>query len=67
MSPPADTTWRPVGFFLLMLGFGFRLDTAWQGLAALLLALGGASAGTGLWMFWRRQGASAFVPPGSEG
>jgi hypothetical protein len=50
-----------------MLGFGFRLDTAWQGLAALLLALGGASAGTGLWMFWRRQGASAFVPPGSEG
>mgnify|MGYP000013081580 CR=1 FL=1 len=34
---------RPVGFLALMLGFGLRLDTAWQGLGGGLL-LGGAVA-----------------------
>ena len=40
--------WRPVGFVLLMLGFGLRLDTPWQGLAWLLLAAGAAAAAAGL-------------------
>jgi hypothetical protein len=42
---------RPLGFFLLMIGFGLRLDTVWQGLAWLLLVAGAACA------------AAAFVPP----
>ena len=33
--------WRPIGFLLLMLGFGLRLDSDWQALAWLLLAAGG--------------------------
>ena len=35
---------RPLGFVLLMLGFGFRLDTGWQGLAWILLVAGAACA-----------------------
>ena len=56
--------WTPVGFVLLMLGFGLRLDTAWQGLAWLFLAAGTAGAAAGLWPRARagsRRGA--FVPP----
>ncbi|MCW5891853.1 MAG: hypothetical protein KIT14_15120 [bacterium] len=49
---------RPVGFLLLMLGFGLRLDSSWQGTAWLLLAAGAATAGLGLW----RGRAAAFVP-----
>ena len=39
---------RPVGFFLLMLGFGLRLDTTWQLLALVILTAGAVVAGTGL-------------------
>ena len=56
-----DALWRPLGFFILMIGFGLRLDTAWQGLATLLI-LAGALAGTvGLGLLARRR-AGAFVP-----
>ena len=41
---------RVVGFLLLMIGFGLRLDTAWQGLAGLVLVVGALVA------------AGAFVP-----
>ena len=56
--------WRPLGFLLLMLGFGLRLDTPWQTIAWLLLAVGAGIAAAGL---VGRRGASdassAFVPP----
>ena len=39
--------WTPVGFLLLMLGFGFRLDTGWQVLAWVLLVAGGAGLAAG--------------------
>jgi hypothetical protein len=38
----------PVGFLLAMLGFGLRLDTAWQGTAWLLLAAGAVAVGLAL-------------------
>ncbi len=58
-----DRPWRVVGFLLLMLGFGLRLDTAWQGLAWLLLLAGAGATGRGLWLLWRRDAGSgdAFV------
>ena len=56
--------WRPVGFVLLMLGFGLRLDTPWQGLAWVLLAAGTAAAAAGLLDLVRdRPGFRASVPP----
>jgi hypothetical protein len=33
----------PLGFLLVMLGFGLRLDTDWQGTAWVLLAAGAAA------------------------
>ena len=39
--------WRPVGFLLLMLGFGLRLDTAWETFAWLVLAAGAACLAVG--------------------
>jgi hypothetical protein len=47
--------WRPVGFLLLMLGFGLRLDTPWQALGGLLIFAGGLMAGAGLWLLVRRR------------
>ena len=40
--------WRPIGFLLLMLGFGLRLDSDWQAVAWLLLAAGGIGVLRGL-------------------
>jgi hypothetical protein len=58
---------RPLGFFVLMVGFGLRLDTAWQGLAALLILAGGAAAGLGLWQGSAAARGDAFVSgPGRE-
>jgi hypothetical protein len=58
---------RPLGFFMLMVGFGLRLDTAWQGLAALLILAGGVVAGLGLWHGREGAGGDAFVSgPGRE-
>lgn len=51
----ADRPWRVVGFLLLMLGFGLRLDTGWQGLAWMLLLGGAAATGRGLWLLSRRD------------
>ena len=50
--------WRPVGFLLLMLGFGLRLDTPWQALGELLIFAGGLMAGAGLWQLVRRRQVS---------
>ena len=55
---------RPLGFLLLMLGFGLRLDTAWQGLAWVLLVAGGVAAAAGLRQLPREGDRfAAFVPP----
>jgi hypothetical protein len=53
---------RPLGFLLLMLGFGLRLDTAWQGLAWVLLVAGAVVAGRGLLGQSAEGPASASVP-----
>ena len=60
----ADGLWRPLGFFLLMLGLGLRLDSPWQGLAWALIAIGGLLGTAGLWALARRR---AFVAPGGRG
>ncbi len=57
--------WPPVGFALLMIGFGLRLDSDWQRLAGALLVAGTVAVGIGIW-----RGApsrAAFVPPSSGG
>jgi hypothetical protein len=59
--------WRPLGFVLLMLGFGLRLDSDWQGLAWVLLLAGALAGIAGLRGLWRRaDGFRAFVPPSGE-
>ncbi|HEV7734035.1 MAG TPA: hypothetical protein VGR62_17825 [Candidatus Binatia bacterium] len=50
---------RPLGFLLLMLGLGLRLDSTWQLLASLLIVCGAVVSGLGL-----ARGRAAFVPPG---
>lgn len=60
----ADRAWgRSLGFLLLMVGTGLRLDTAWQGAAWIVLAIGGLLAGMGVADLRR----SAFVPPDRQG
>lgn len=59
--------WRPLGFLLLMLGFGLRLDSQWEGLATGLLVCGAVAAARGLWTLGGGADASAFVPPESGG
>jgi len=54
---------RPAGFLLLMLGFGLRLDTTWQGTADGLLVCGAALAIVGLLRDRRR----AFVRDDGRG
>ena len=57
-----DELWRPAGFLLLMVGFGLRLDTPWQGLASVCLLGGAAVGGLGLWTLADRRGVlRAFV------
>jgi len=36
---------RPVGFLLLMIGFGLRLDTEWQAVAWLFFVAGAVAVG----------------------
>ncbi len=55
--------WRPLGFLVLMLGFGLRLDSEWQGLATALLVCGAVAASAGLWALGREAASGAFVPP----
>ena len=54
-----DRPWRVVGFLLLVLGFGFRLDTDWQRLAWLLLLAGIAATARGFWLLWQGDAHSA--------
>jgi hypothetical protein len=49
---------RPLGFLLLMIAFGLRLDSHWQVLADLLFVAGAVVSGAGL-----AVARSAFVPP----
>ena len=56
----------PVGFLLLMVGFGLRLDTSWQTLAWGFLLAGATTAGIGLFRARRATGAAASVPARSE-
>jgi len=58
---PADALWRPLAFFVLMTGFGLRLDTTWQALAGLLILGGALGGGVGLVRLTRRRRADAFV------
>ena len=58
--------WRPLGFLILMLGFGLRLDSEWQGVAGVLLAAGAAAGGAGLWALRRDTAGETFVPPVRE-
>jgi hypothetical protein len=59
---------RPLGFVLLMFGFGLRLDTDWQALAWVLLVAGALAGAAGLWGFTRdADRSSAFVPPPGKG
>jgi len=55
--------WRPLGFLVLMLGFGLRLDSEWQGVAGALLGLGAVAGGAGLWALRSEAAGGAFVPP----
>ena len=66
MSAP-DRTWRPLGFLLLMIGFGLRLDTPYQGLAWLFMLAGAVAAGAGLFLLAQRRRQNAFVPPPGKG
>jgi hypothetical protein len=49
---------RPVAFLAAMLGFGLRLDTAWQGTAVVFLAVAAVLAVAAL----RPSDPGAFVP-----
>jgi hypothetical protein len=61
----SDALWRPLGFGLLMLGLGLRLDTSWQGLAGLLIAAGCVLGGGGLWLLARRRAGAALPTSGA--
>jgi hypothetical protein len=54
----------PLGFLLVMLGFGLRLDTGWDRLAGLLLAAGAVACAFGL-AGPRAPGRSASDGPGT--
>ena len=56
----------PVGFLLLMVGFGLRLDTSWQVLAWGFLLAGATTAGIGLWGVRRATDSGASVSAKSE-
>jgi hypothetical protein len=60
-----DAVWRPLGFLLLVLGLGLRLDTPFQGIAWAFIAAGAGSGGVGLWLLGRRRtSGGAFVRRG---
>ena len=66
MSPGWEGVCRPVGFLMLMLGFGLRLDTGWQGVAWLVLLAGAGLSVAGLWSLSRGSVAATFVSPDSK-
>ena len=61
MSPDAL---KPIGFVLLMVGFGLRLDTGWQAAAWFFLVAGAICGAGGFYLGARRETSpAAFVPP----
>ena len=57
-------TLRPLGFLVLMLGFGLRLDSSWQGAAWVLLVVGGTLTAAGFAALAREPpDVAAFVSP----
>ena len=64
---PSDRALRPLGFLLLMLGFGLRLDTSYQGIAWLLLVTGGLVTASGLLLLAQHRRDDAFVQPRGKG
>ena len=64
---PSDRALRPLGFLLLMLGFGLRLDTSYQGIAWLLLLSGAFATVAGLLLLAQRRRDDAFVQPRGKG
>jgi hypothetical protein len=63
----SDRALRPLGFLLLMLGFGLRLDTPYQGMAWLFLVTGGLVTAGGLFLLARRRRDDAFVQTQGKG
>jgi hypothetical protein len=63
----SDRALRPLGFLLLMLGFGLRLDTPYQGVAWLFLATGALATAAGLLLLAQRRREDAFVQPRGKG
>lgn len=63
----SDRALRPLGFLLLMLGFGLRLDTSYQGVAWLLLVTGALATGAGLLLLAQRRRRDAFVQARGKG
>jgi len=53
---------RPLGFLLLVLGLGVRMDSSWDLLAWLLIGAGAATVAIGLWALARPGMREAFVP-----
>ena len=66
MSTGWDAACRPVGFVLLMVGFGVRLDTGWDLLGWALLVPGAVIGGIGLWALCRGSVVGTSVPEGSK-
>lgn len=64
MSPGG--TRRPLGFLLLVLGLGLRLDTPWQGLAWTLIVAGALIGAAGLWPLAHRPGRAFVEAPSKE-
>jgi hypothetical protein len=67
VSASSPRLWRPVGFLLLMIGLGLRLDTSWQTFAAVLIVAGAAAASRGFRRPARREEPRAFVAPTGGG
>jgi hypothetical protein len=57
--------WLPIGFVVLMVGFGLDLDSDWQRLGGALLIAGAAAVAIGLRP--RNRARAAFVPPPGRG
>ena len=53
---------RPVGFLLLVLGLGVRMDSSWDLLSSLLIGAGLVTATIGLWALARPGMRGSFVP-----
>jgi len=61
---PGGARLRPLGFLVLMLGFGLRLDSSWQGAAWVLLVVGGTLTAAGFAALAREPpDVAAFVSP----